>query len=275
MSMRLMTWLAPSIPLGFYERIASTLSAALHREVSVAARYDSSGPVGPRDDPFASGEVDVGFLCAPSWAALSATPRPSVSLLELAPVFADPRNAGRPLYHCDLVVRADSPVEHLSDLRGQRFGFNDPVSLSGWHGIASRLRSEATTPRRFFSSLVCTGSHPASLQALSSGRIDAATVDSTLLLLRRRHDPASLAGLRLVEGLGPYPVQPIVVAAAMPVEVRRRIRQALAEAGPWPEFALERFGPQSARDFERVPRPCPDRVGVADTSRGAWCRAHP
>ena len=60
----------------------------------------------------------MGFLCAATYLALRERERPPAELLGVAPVFADERTRGEPVYFCDVVVRRGSPAGSFWDLEG-------------------------------------------------------------------------------------------------------------------------------------------------------------
>lgn len=199
--MRLFTWLAPSIPLEFYRALAGQLSNALGAEVSVTSITSASGPAPRGHEPFSSGEADLGALCGPTLGWLLARTPPAVTLLA-APVPKDSHAAGRPVYFADLVVRRDSTVRSVEDLRASRLAYNDRRSQSGWFSVLGRVGDV-----EFFSSCERTGSHAHSIEAVRRGEADVAAIDSTATLDRK--------GLRTVERLGPFAIQPIVARAGL------------------------------------------------------------
>jgi phosphonate transport system substrate-binding protein len=207
--LRLITYLAPGLPMAFFQAIAD----ALGPDTTLSADPRASGPLAGEVDPFSAGRADIGFMCAPAFLAMQrGLPDPPVRLLGLAPVFDDPRSVGKPLYHADVVVRADDTAQAFLDLRGRRVGYNDAISLSGRLALMIHL-AQLGEDLSFFSETVSTGSHDASLIALHEGLIDTATIDATTLRLRRSaHDPLA-TGVRVIEGLGPHPIQPIVTRA--------------------------------------------------------------
>ena len=189
------------------------------------------------------------FLCAP--AAIPAVTRAQAGfeLLELAPLFNDPRLQGQPQCFCDLVVRSDTPGQHLSDLTGLVFGTNDPASLSGWLGLNAALSNWNTRPQEFFKRVVATGGHLNSLEQIRQGRIDVASIDSNVLCSQS----IAMEGLRIVHSVGPWPAQPVVVRSRLPTESKRRIRQALETCGPWPQWNFVGFRAQGEEQLEQVP----------------------
>jgi len=199
--------------MGLFAGVVSYLGERLGEGTTLTACTERSGP-DPADDPFARGDIDVGFLCAPSVARLR-----SIDVLA-APVFADERAGGRPVYFSVLVVHDGVLADSLAGLAGRRVGFNDAASLSGYLALAGRLQA-ASPPLDV--ELVRTGGHLESITALQAHTIDAAAIDSnTILAMGGLPD-----GLRAVEWWGPYPVQPAVARITIDAPRRAAIRDAL------------------------------------------------
>src|SRR5215212_10841079 len=116
---RFVTYLSPSIPRAYFEALADHVQRALGSEqVSLRVESRVSGPQkGGECSSFAE-EADVTFMCAPSFVWLRALRPPPAELLGVLPVFDDKRNLGRPVYFCDVVVRADAPIRTFSHLQG-------------------------------------------------------------------------------------------------------------------------------------------------------------
>lgn len=81
-------------------------------------------------------------------------------------------------YQSLLLVRRNSDLD-LSELRGKRGALSDPASTSGSVVPNAEFSDLVGMPlRQFFGSLVYTGSHDKSLDALLEGRVDSAFVAS-------------------------------------------------------------------------------------------------
>jgi phosphonate transport system substrate-binding protein len=227
--LRLITYLAPSIPEELFRLVARRLGASLELETRI------SGPLEGDDDPFADGRVDVGFVCAPTYRWM----RERVTLLpSLVP--SDPRANGRPVYFADVVVRGDSPAERFDALRGRRWAYNDRNSKSGWFSMLGRVGGDP----HFFSELVHAGSHLQSLAAVRSGRADAAAIDSNALA-RQPH-----ADLRVIESWGPFPIQPVIVRNGVDDATKSRIAEALLAMDGLEPFGFARFARVTPADYE-------------------------
>lgn len=216
---RLLSYMVGGFPLSLFECIAEAIDADLD--------YDEtrSGPA-PGDDPFADGRADFGWICSTSFVDLSLrSPVPTVNLAGIGWVPIDSDAHGRPVYFGDVVVRPESPIGSIEEVEGATIGCNDRVSLSGHYALRIALR-RAGHDLDTFADLRFTGGHNISLDALADGHLDVAVVDSVVRTSRARSD-ARIAKLRVVERLGPWPVQPLVASARLSPEQVARARHAL------------------------------------------------
>ncbi|MFK8026314.1 MAG: phosphate/phosphite/phosphonate ABC transporter substrate-binding protein [Ilumatobacter sp.] len=239
----MISYLAPGYPEALFEALAARIGAEIRFEVG------RSGP-DPLDDPFATGAADVGWVCSTSFVELTTDRPASVREVGVAWVPDDPDAADRPVYFSDVVVGAGSDVTCLADLSGARIGCNDPASLSGFHALRIEIRRRGLDVSTF-ATLEMTGGHHRSIDRLLAGELDAAVIDSVVRTHRMRHDPDARA-LRVVERLGPWPTQPVVVHAGADDETVSEIREALLAANDDPdvrrllaESALTRLAPTS------------------------------
>lgn len=269
--LRLLTYLAPGIPLELFEAVRRHLEDALDLSVRLESRCDVSAPRPDEPDPFSSDEADVGFLCSPGYFWLSERQPPAVFLVPAAFLFDDPRCAGRPVYFADLVVRREHPARSLSDLRGARWAYNDPCSLSGYFSVLQTLVGMGANAS-FFSESIASGSHDEALRAVREGHADCAAIDSNMLALARVSDPRLERDLRVLESLGPYPVQPIVVSAGVSPELRCELARVLLalhedERGrrELEQHGILRFVPVSEEDYaheRRIHAVFTERIGA-------------
>ena len=211
--------MTPGFPLSLFEHIAATIDADLELDQT------RSGPA-PGTDPFADGSAELGWICSTSFVDLATrSATPSVRLAGVAWVPQDPDSQGKPQYFGDIVVPVDSPIETFDDLAGRSVGCNDEVSLSGHYAFRIAAHEHGADPDAF-AKLCFTGGHHYSLDRLIAGELDAAVVDSVVRTSRTMSDPA-MAGLRVVERLGPWPVQPLVASSALGDDIVIQVRNAL------------------------------------------------
>jgi phosphonate transport system substrate-binding protein len=180
---------------------------------------------------------------------------PPAELLGVLPVFDDERNQGKPVYFCDVVVRNDALIHAFSELEGASWAYNDACSLSGYYSLLNKL-AESGTDESFFDNVFCSGSHLNSVEAVLSGKADAAAIDSNVLRIRFREAPTLRKELRVVESWGPYPIQPVVVSSALDPELKQRLRAAFLSTEQdqqtrrnLKQFGLDRFVVADQRDY--------------------------
>ncbi len=101
---------------------------------------------------------------------------------------------------------------------------NGPDSLSGWVSMGWAWQKGVSEPSFHppVTSVLVTGSHVASVQAVQSNRADLASIDSWTYFLLHRYRPEALEGLRVI-GRGPaVAVTPLITAAGGPIDALRR-----------------------------------------------------
>jgi phosphonate transport system substrate-binding protein len=143
-----------------------------------------------------------------------------------APVVDEPRYENRPIYFSDVVVRADSPAASFADLRGASWCYNEPSSHSGYMTVLHHLVRMGESPS-FFRRFDATGFHQESMRLVADGTYDASAIDSHLLAVMRRRTPGLTASLRVIESIGPSPIQPVVAADHVPADVREAMADVL------------------------------------------------
>ena len=254
--LRCRTYLTPSIPKSLFAYLTAYLGEALGVRAELKVVMTHSGPPRHLPDPFASGEVDLAFCCAPAYIWLHDQTPPTVELIPHGLVFDDPRAAGRPVTFSDIVVRADHPARSFADLVTARWGFNDRESLSGYYSVL-QTAVEYGADRTFMSRLHHTRGHLNSLRRLRQGSIDAAAIDSVVVALRWREERVLRTELRRVQSLGPWPIQPIVMRRSLPARVKARLARAMGKLAATAERrqALRRWliagvAPMTDRDFD-------------------------
>ena len=138
-----------------------------------------------------------------------------------------------------LVVGRDAAVRDVADLRGGRAAVNEPESNSGANLLRAAVAPFARDGR-FFSGLVFTGSHRASLAAVGAGEAEVAAIDSVTFALARRFEPALAAAVRPLTWTPATPWLPYVTRADRSEDDVDRLRHALAAAFADPDLAEAR-----------------------------------
>jgi ABC-type phosphate/phosphonate transport system substrate-binding protein len=132
-------------------------------------------------------------------------------------------------YRSFVVVRDDSPLECLADLRGTRCVINTPTSHSGMNILRS-LVAPMHADGRFFQSVKISGSHERSLRMILRREVDVAAIDCVTHALLVRHRPSEIEGTRVLMSTQEVPAPPFVTGLAAGRKWLPRMRRALHRA---------------------------------------------
>ena len=214
------SYLAPALrPL--YLHAAARVGTALGVAVDLVEKGDYSA--------LARGEFDFAFVCGLPYVEIVDG---LVSLLEpvVAPVLLGPRYGGEPIYFSDVVVPADGPARVFADLRGGRWAFNERGSHSGYLVTLERL-ARMGEDSGFFTEWVDAGFHEEAIRRVAAGTVDGAAIDSQVLAVILDREPGLAQRLRVIDSLGPSPIQPLVAGPHVPGEVREQVAAVLLGMG--------------------------------------------
>jgi len=246
-ALRFATFLAPNM-LPVYRFLADRIGDRLGRPVELV--------VGTSFDQFERGEADLGVICGLPYVWL-ADRRPAPVEPLAAPVLYGDRYGGHPVYFSDVIVRSDSPITCLEELRGRSWAYNEPASHSGHTVTLYSLVRMGGRPG-FFARVVEAGFHQRAIRLVQGGAVDAAAIDSQVLAIELRDHP-ELAGLRVVGSFGPSTIQPVVAARRLPVRLKDQVRELLVELAddpaarpPLDHGLIDRFTPVGDSSYDDI-----------------------
>jgi phosphonate transport system substrate-binding protein len=173
----------------------------------------------------------------------------------VAPIFRYRDNAGLEGYHSVMIVKADSPVQRLEEMRGRTLAFSDPNSTSGFQVPGWFLRRQGMDPATFFTRTGFSGSHEQSVVAVINGTYDAAVVaysnearNTFQRMVEKGMIPAN--SVRVIWRSPLIPNSPIVIRTDLPEAFRRDVTAAFAAM---PERDPEGFREMSSNAQGLVP----------------------
>jgi phosphonate transport system substrate-binding protein len=175
-----------------------------------------------------------------------------------APVLKGDRYGDRPIYFSDVIVARDAPFRSLQDLEGGSWAYNEPLSWSGYGITRYHLVSIGRTDG-FFGRVVEAGFHEEAIRLVAKGEVDASAIDSQVLAVALRDDPALHEALRVIDSLGPSTIQPVAVSNRVASDLRRGIVDALVSMSEHPRARrgldaglVERFVPVGPSDYDDI-----------------------
>lgn len=147
----------------------------------------------------------------------------------VVPVAAS-RRGDRDGFETALIVRTDSSVNTLEELKGARAAWVDPWSAAGYVIPRLRMKLNGIDPSTLFSSEVFYGTHTAAVRALVAGGADVAAtyarVDASGNAIGGGWTEIGV-NVRVLATFGEIPADVIAVRATLPVDERKRIGTAL------------------------------------------------
>lgn len=118
-----------------------------------------------------SGQVDMATLAGGGYANVDA----QVGKL-VAPVLTVRQAEGDTGYYSALLVKQDSSIQSLQDMRGRSLGYVDFNSTSGYLYPRAKMREHGIDPDSFFGKTAFAGGHTQAVMALENGQFDATIV---------------------------------------------------------------------------------------------------
>lgn len=205
------------------------------------------------NDLLISGELDAALLCTGGYLDLQKRAPRSVE------VVAVPVVGGAESYASVIIVAAGSDLRDIAALRGRRFAFTDELSFSGRRYPMWLMRERGLDPDHFFGSVIYTGSHDRSVEAVANGLADGAAVHGGVLADLEARDPALRRRVRVIHSSPPLGGMPVVVSTRLPAATRARLREVLLglDRDPASAATLRRLR------FDRFAEPSPGLYAAA------------
>ena len=131
-------------------------------------------------------------------------------------------------YRSCLIVHADSDIFSPEDIGAKTFAFNDPNSTSGYLVPMTMFLNEmGINPRQHFSKLTFSGSHEASILAVTNKKVEVASTNLPDIQQMTREGKVPRGTLRIIWVSKLIPNDPIVVRKDLPDSLRQAIQDAL------------------------------------------------
>jgi phosphonate transport system substrate-binding protein len=134
---------------------------------------------------------------------------------------------GSPTYNGQIIVRADSGLNSLTDLAGKTFCRPDPLSTSGWIIPSLTLGAAGINPETDLAEIVDSGSHDAVVAAVYNGECDAGATYIDARTRIEEDSPDVMEVVTVIEVTEDIPNDGVQYAASLSRELRDQINAAL------------------------------------------------
>ena len=174
-----------------------------------------------------SGKVDIGWLATFSY--VLAKEKYDVELLLVVQRF------GSPFYRGQIMVRTNSGIDSLKDLKGKSFAFVDPASTSGHLYPKTLLLSKGLDPKNFFGKTVFAGSHNAVVFSIYKGEVDGgAAYDGSRAAVAKSY-PDIFEKIKVIAYTKEIPNDTVSVRKELPENLKITLREGLKTISRSPE----------------------------------------
>ncbi len=208
---------------------ASGKAIAASLEKATALKWDVKVPTSyaATIEGMCAGQIDVAWLAPLAY--VTANSKNCADVI-LASVRNDETGKPSTTYNSQIIVRADSGIKTLKDLKGKKFAFVDPLSASGTlYPIVTIKKETGEDPKTFFSQTIFAGGHDKSVLAVYQGQVDgAASFIDARDQLEKTFPDIKQKTTRIVTA-GPIPNDTVSIRKNFPTDLRDQIQKALLD----------------------------------------------
>lgn len=201
----------PTELVKMFKPVADFIGQELGKEVKIVVGKSYEETM----EKFKSGEYDFGYFGPAPYAILSQTSQ----VVPLARI----QNKGKGTFKGVLVVKQDSPIAALTDLKGKSFAFVDKSSTLGHYVPHDMLLAEGISLADL-SKYAFIGSHENVAKNVLLGRFDAGALKPSIA--KKYLDQ----GLKILAESNPIPNHLFLSSSQLDAGVRQQVKQALLKA---------------------------------------------
>jgi len=228
--------ITPSAEVQRLTATGNVIAAALGKATNLSWKVTVPTSYAAQIDALCAGQVDVAFI-APLQMTL-ALDKGCVTPIAAA-LRKDAEGKLTTTYESQVLVRKDSGIKTLADLKGKKFAFTDAISASGYLFPSLMVKQKTgQEPKTFFASTIFAGGHPQAALAVYNKQVDGASmfIDARVKDLQTKElatgMPADiLTTTDVIEKAGPIPNDGIAIRKDVPADVSNQIKKALLDYG--------------------------------------------
>lgn len=198
-----------------------TLSAYLADKLDVKINLTIMSRYGEITKRFKSLHLDGAFLS--SYTAVL-----SIHELGLEPVASPVGLGGESTSRGYIIVRKDSGIKTISDMKGKSIVYVDPASTEGYVFPLSQVIKKGTDdPDRYFSRSSFSGSHASVIFAVLDSRADIGAVKDTAYMKQVKKDPSIENELTVIAASPDVPETTLCVRSDLAADLRQNLEKVM------------------------------------------------
>ncbi|HEK5901352.1 TPA: phosphate/phosphite/phosphonate ABC transporter substrate-binding protein [Staphylococcus aureus] len=222
----------PSQNAGTLEAKAKPLEKLLSKELGIPVKVSVSTNYNTIVEAMKSKKVDVGFL--PPTAYTLAHDQKAADLLLQAQRFGvkEDGSASKELvdsYKSEILVKKDSKIKSLKDLKGKKFALQDVTSTAGYTFPLAMLKNEAGINATKDMKIVNVKGHDQAVISLLNGDVDAAAVFNDARNTVKKDQPNVFKDTRILKLTQAIPNDTISVRPDMDKDFQEKLKKAFID----------------------------------------------
>jgi len=210
----------------------TAIKGALEKATGLSWKVTTMTSYAAQVEAICAGGVDVGFFAPLQMTLLlnRGCGTPIIAALRKNPSTGNLDTT----YESQILVRVDSGINSLNDLKGKKFAFVDTLSASGYVYPTLTIKNKTgQDPKTFFAAngIIFAGGHPQAALAVYNKQVDGAAtfIDARDSLVAA--NPDIKTATKVIEKAGPIPNDGIALRKGFPDDLGKQIKQALLDYG--------------------------------------------
>ncbi|WP_028560724.1 phosphate/phosphite/phosphonate ABC transporter substrate-binding protein [Paenibacillus pinihumi] len=224
----------PSQNADTLEAKAKPLEKLLTDRLGIPVKVSVSTDYNTIIEAMASKKVDVGFL--PPTAYVLAKEKGAAEVILQAQRFGVKDESGEPtdqlvdFYKAMIIVKKDSPIQTIEDLKGKRMAYQNVTSSAGFVWPAGKMMEAGLDPLKDVQAVTVKG-HDQGVLAVLNGDVDAAAIFQDARNIVKKDYPKVFEDTRVLTFTENIPNDTITVRSDMNKEWADKIQQAFIDIG--------------------------------------------
>lgn len=167
-------------------------------------------------------------------------------------------------YWSFVIARTDTGVNTLSDLKGKRFAYGDPVSTSGSIYPKHLIRASGYDPEKFFSGVIYAGAHDKVVMAVYNKQVDGGAIYGGVVSDAREKVVGTIKDVmkktHVIARSVEIPNDTVSARRGLPPEIVKKVADGLMEIAKSDEgriavmslYGIDGFVPAKDSDYDSV-----------------------
>lgn len=169
------------------------------------------------NDLLIANKVDLAIIC--SGAYIDKSVKGKIEILTVPVV------DGKAFYQSFIIVNKDSKINNFTELKNKKFAYTDPISNTGTFYAKWFVQKLGEDVDHYFSNTIYTYAHDISIQLVSKGIVDGASIDGLIFNYIKKHNPERVKNIKIIKKSQLFGIPPLVVPTNLNSKYKNELKQ--------------------------------------------------